>query len=78
MKKYKNGKFIEVSAEEAATIKRRFEKYANRKQSSLAEYEAKIKVLEDSLALVLKQLGKSDIVDESVTDNTVIKENITE
>ena len=55
MKKYKNGKIMEVSTEEAARIQKHFEKHKSSKQSSLIDYETKIKELEEAIAALTAQ-----------------------
>lgn len=55
MKKYKNGKIMEVSTEETARIQKHFEKRKTSKQPSLVDYEARIKELEEAIAALTTQ-----------------------
>lgn len=67
MKKYKDGKIVEVSNEEAEKAKKRFEKFRNKNQlntarPSLNDHEIRIKALEEAMA---KLLAKEDAVEET-------------
>lgn len=59
MKKYKNGKMIDVTAEEAEEIKKCFDHHMSKirnKRVSGAEYESKIQELEKTVENLKKSL----------------------
>ncbi len=49
MKRFKDGKMIDVPANEAERIKKRFEKYSSKNKFSVSSYESRIKILEESV-----------------------------
>ena len=65
IKRYKDGKFFDVPEEEAEKIKKRFEKRRAPRQRTSADYEAKIKTLEETLEKVLAQLEEKEVPDET-------------
>lgn len=58
MKKYKDGKIIDIPEEEAEQIRKRFQKRTNSNTSR--NYEKRIKELEDTVAMLVAKLDKSE------------------
>lgn len=56
-KKFKDGKVVEVSAEESKLIKERFSKHSKNRMSPRTLYDAKIHELETALADIKKTVN---------------------
>ena len=61
MKRFKDGKMIEVPAEEAEKIKERFSKYRNNRKRAVSNntgLEIRVEELEKTVAMLVEQLPK--------------------
>ena len=65
MKKYKDGKIIDVSKNEAEMINKRAEKHRNSRKPSANDHEVRIKALEESVAALLAKENKEEYVHET-------------
>lgn len=58
MKKYKDGKMVDISKDEIENLKRRSEKHRVVNRFTASDYEERIKSLEESVNFILSQLNK--------------------
>lgn len=55
MKKYKDGKMVEMTPEEAKKIRNRMNRYRTHMRPMASDYESRIKALEDEIAILKAQ-----------------------
>ena len=65
MKKYKDGKMVEMTPEEVEKIRNRMNRRRANMRPMAADYEARIKSLEDQVETLTAQLNKEKATEEA-------------
>ena len=60
MKKYKDGKMVEMTPEEAEKIRNHMNRRRANMRPMASDYESRIKTLEDTVAMLVAKLDKSE------------------